>query len=427
MKHQESTLEKTEVPPFDKDRQALILGQLARIQSSRAFGNSARAKEFLSYVVKHALESQTEFLKERAIGVELFHRDPAYVASDDPIVRVQASEVRRRLGEYYAEEERAPEVRIELPVGSYIPRFHSNTAHLAETQTAASPAIEQERPRSKHLSWKIAAGTALVAILAIPLISTMRSHVQQKSPFNEFWAPAFATGQPILICISSPVLYIPGSDLYTESSHAHPGLYDSFSQRSVTALQLDPNTRLKWKDIEPRADVFVNKAHVYNVALLSALFERLHKTSQIKVGSDFSYNDLQNSPAVLLGAFDNPWSVRMAAELPFYFDDRDYTIVERGSQHRVWSTPGGKLGTRDFAIVARLLNSKTGQFQVIFGGISSPATEAAGKLVTREDLLDAALQPAPMGWQSKNLEFVLETDVIAGADSSIRIVAMKTW
>src|SRR6185437_3987438 len=86
----------------DAESSAAILDHLRRIQTSRAFGNSARAKEFLSYVVHHGLQGHTEFLKERSIGIHLFHRSPTYVTSDDPIVRVKAAEVRRRLTQYYA-------------------------------------------------------------------------------------------------------------------------------------------------------------------------------------------------------------------------------------------------------------------------------------------------------------------------------------
>jgi hypothetical protein len=428
MKIHESELAEAQSPVPNENLRVAVLKQLMRIQNSPAFCNSPRSVEFLSYVVENTLEEHTEILKERTIGVNLFHRSSDYVTSDDAIVRVKAAEVRKRLHQYYAEEEQAPAVRIELPVGSYIPKFHLPTSPDATPPQVKSPVIEQITPRTKRLGWKIAALAAAVVIIGIVVASTMRRHVQQKSQLDEFWAPVFATQQPVLICISSPVLYYPDLDLYAKANRSHPGLYDSEVKRAINPLQLDPNTALKWKEIEPRPDIFVSKVHVYNVALLSALFERIHKTSQVKVGSDLSYNDLQNSPAVLLGAFDNSWSVRMTAELPFYFQDRDGTIVERGGQGRIWQAgPNQTLNTKDFAIVARLLNSRSGQFQVILGGINIAGTEAVGKLVTRQADLDVAFRSVPSGWQNKNLEFVIETDVIDSADSSTHVVAVKTW
>lgn len=411
----------------DKNQRAVILDQLAKIQNSRSFGNSARAKEFFSYVVKQAVDGHTENLKERAIGVNLFDRAPSYMTGEDPIVRVNAAEVRKRLSVYYAEEEPTPEVRIEIPVGSYIPLFHWNPSAHPKPATAENPAVPLIAPKPRLRAWAIAAAAIVLIVLGIVAAITTRKHVQQQSQLDEFWAPVLATGQPVLICISSPVVYEPNESLYAKADQAHPGLYDRPEKRAVNPLQLEPNTPIEWKDFELRADIFVNKVHIYNAALLSVLFERLHKASQVKVGSDFSYNDLQNSPTVLLGAFENPWSIRMAADLPYYLDDENYTIAEKGGQRRVWRIEPVAVNTKDFAIVARLLNSKTGQFQVIIAGIDIPGTEAAGKLVTSHDILSVALRSAPSGWQNKNLEFVIETDVIDRSDSSMRVVAVKAW
>ena len=77
--------------------------------------------------------------------------------------------------------------------------------------------------------------------------------------------------------------------------------------------------------------------------------------------------------------------------------------------------------------MARLLNSKTGQFLVIVGGIGLIGTEAGGRFVSTPGDLDAALQKAPRGWQGKNLEMVIETDVIDSTASRPRVEAFATW
>src|ERR1035438_5964228 len=123
MNHEESGRTATESADPGRNRHADVLSQLTQIQNSHAFRNSARSKEFLSYVVEQVLAGHPENLKERSIGVNLFHRAPSYDTGDDPIVRVKAGEVRRRLAEYYAAETSAPPLHIELPVGSYVPKF----------------------------------------------------------------------------------------------------------------------------------------------------------------------------------------------------------------------------------------------------------------------------------------------------------------
>jgi hypothetical protein len=84
-------------------------------------------------------------------------------------------------------------------------------------------------------------------------------------------------------------------------------------------------------------------------------------------------------------------------------------------------------GRKDFAIVARILNSKTGQFLVVVGGIGMVGTQAAGTFISEPGDFDAALQKAPPGWQGKNLEMVIETDVIDAGASRPHVVAFTTW
>jgi len=428
MTHQDSNPAELHSPIADRNLRSSILEHLTRIQNSHAFGNSARAKEFLAYVVKHAIEGQTELLKERSIGVNLFHRDPVYITSDDPIVRVKAAEVRKRLIQYYAEEKTEPEVRIELPVGSYIPRFHLRAA----TNSKPSPAevmANQANGQQPRRNWRrIAVLATVLGIAGIAVGSMVLAHSSKKSLFDDFWAPVFNAKQPVLICLPSPVAYAVSSSLYLKPAQAHPGLYDTEQERSNTPLELAPETPLKWKDLTPLANYYVNKDDAYVAADVSEVFGSIHKESQVRIGPDFTYEDLRNSPAVLIGAFDNPWTMRVAPKLPFFFRERDHAIVERGGKRRVWRMVGDKhRGEKDFAIVVRVLNSKTGQFLVVLGGIGMVGTQAAGRLVSHRGDLDAALQNASGDWQNKNFEMVIEADVIDASASPPHVVALTTW
>jgi hypothetical protein len=133
---------------------------------------------------------------------------------------------------------------------------------------------------------------------------------------------------------------------------------------------------------------------------------------------------------VLIGAFDNPWTVKIISDFPIVFreGDNEQWIEERAKPNQSWR-PGvdGRRASKDFAIVARLQNSKTGQFLIIVGGVGMVGTQAAGRFVSRQDDLNAALRTAPAGWQTKNLEMVLESDVIDGSASTPRVVAVRTW
>jgi len=148
MNLQESVQSATRFPDSDRSRHAEILDHLKQIQISHAFSSSARSKEFLFYVVEQTLAGNSEGLKERSIGVNLFHRAPTYDTGEDPIVRVKAVEVRRRLAEYYAGEQKAPELKIELPIGSYVPKFRWRAPPVLPS---VAPGIEVvERPPAQR-------------------------------------------------------------------------------------------------------------------------------------------------------------------------------------------------------------------------------------------------------------------------------------
>ncbi len=103
---------------------ALVRQHLKDLLSSHAFAGSKRTQDFLLLIVNHTLEGDIESLRERMIGAELFGRPISYDTGSDSVVRVRASEVRKKLALYYSGSKEKLTVRIELPSGSYVPRFH---------------------------------------------------------------------------------------------------------------------------------------------------------------------------------------------------------------------------------------------------------------------------------------------------------------
>ena len=97
---------------------------VSKVLGSDAFAGSKRTQDFLHLIVKHALEGEFDRLRERMIGAEMFGRSIGYDTGSDSVVRVRATEVRKKLAQYYAETREETVVRIELPSGTYVPRFH---------------------------------------------------------------------------------------------------------------------------------------------------------------------------------------------------------------------------------------------------------------------------------------------------------------
>jgi hypothetical protein len=119
------------VPPLPKSfedaalRHVAVAEELERVCGSSHFRSSRRSCEFLRYIVRVTLDGRMDSLKERSIGIDLFGRDTSYEPSSDATVRVRANEVRKRLSSYYASPPgfELRTIRIDLPTGSYVPRF----------------------------------------------------------------------------------------------------------------------------------------------------------------------------------------------------------------------------------------------------------------------------------------------------------------
>src|SRR5438128_35989 len=125
-----------------------VRAELNRLLDSPAFRTSKRCREFLAYIVEHTIQGPSETLKERSIGVDLFQLPPDFDTSQHTVVRVTASEVRKKLAQYYlAENGTVHPVRIDLPPGSYSAEFKWATLP-AETHVpqAAQPAAEPDLP-----------------------------------------------------------------------------------------------------------------------------------------------------------------------------------------------------------------------------------------------------------------------------------------
>src|SRR3984893_3997069 len=105
-----------------------VLHHLDEIVKGPAFKGSPRSQAFLNHVVAKALHGDSEDLRERSIGIALFERPAAYDTADDAIVRVTASDVRKRLLQHYGNMGGEAKIRIGLAPGSYVPEFSFSLA-----------------------------------------------------------------------------------------------------------------------------------------------------------------------------------------------------------------------------------------------------------------------------------------------------------
>jgi len=413
----------------------LVFEELDRILESRFFKKAGRSRQFLDYVVRHKLEGHAEQLKERTIGIEVFHRAPGYATGDDPVVRVQAGEVRRRLEQYYQSLPSPPAVRIELQPGSYSPNIC-----WASDNTDSKPGLANHHSSpipSRNSSFRLVAAVVMGACAAIAFTSGLsylrhRTTESQSTGQAKFWAPAFSTSQPVLICLAKGVTYRPSLKLYRMYARSHPGAFQTEVERSNNPLPLKSDQPIVWGDMELYDEYGVAVGDVSAALDISAFLGRLDKPLQVRIGSDYSFEDLRESPAVMIGAYNNAWTMQLMSGLHFAFVDdpqRNLSIREQVPGGRVWRVKDDSSGAvvRDYGVVSRLLEPRTGQFTVILAGLGTNGTEAAAEFVSNESTLDPALGNMPRNWQTKNMQIVLETNVIHSVPGPPHVVAAYYW
>jgi hypothetical protein len=397
-----NTLQSREVrsPLTHAERQA-ISKQLERMLADPLFRNSKRFPILLRFVVEHTLNGHAAELKERTIGIEVFSRQPNYDTNADPIVRATAGEVRKRIAQYYQNPGHAGEARIHLSPGSYVPEFD-----FAPSEPVPASDTKISRP---ELYWWIA-GLALGCFVAV--VATL---IPWRSPraLDIFWAPVLNSANTVLLCIG---------------------------QRSFMATseepQKPPNPDIP---VQPALPITISQLYYMgsqNVALddaktlgrLTGLLEAKGKNYRIVGESSATFTDLREGPVVLIGGFNNEWTLRLTGPLRFSFekDGKTFWIRDRrnpSARNRAanYDMPYLRLA-KDYAIISRVMDPTTGRIVVVAAGLTGYGTLAAGEFLSDPGYMEAVARQAPKHWESKNLQLVLATRVINGNSGPPEVV-----
>jgi len=421
------TVHELEPPTLGVDSSA-VREQLSRLLVHPLFANSKRYPALLAYTVEQTLLGNASELKERSIGIEVFGRSPTYDANADPVVRITAGEVRKRLSIYYYDSTHSGELIIELPIGSYVPLFRQPELPaelqpaLSELELNQSPSPASAPPvevsKRRRLRWIPIAGIAALAC-AVGIGVGLRIHppatLEPPSNMDRFWEPFTSSVSPTTFCLGEPAKNINMESLDSFDAPVSP---PAQPQQLYVRLHLSGNLAL---------------ADVVTLTRTAAALASRHKSFRVVPASGASFSQLREGPVVLIGAFDNIWTLRVTQKLRFGFESKDgeALIVDRKSKEKTtwataWDLPYQKL-SRDYAIVARIHDSTTGQPVIIAAGISEEGTEAAGEILYNPVYLDTLLAKAPANWEKMNLQAVIETQVIEGHPGPPNVLAVETW
>lgn len=412
----------------------LVRAHLSNILESDFFRSSPRCSKLLQYSVEQVLGGcKTEDLKERVLGFELFNRRSGYDPAQDNIVRTAASDVRKRLAQYY-NKFGYDNLFIELPLGSYAVVFHwreEQIPSIADSNGLPKPiegpklqdigskgenadigtASKADNHSSHHMhldralwlrpSRKMLAVCA-VLIAAVTTILIIRSVHASTDPILKVWSPLLNSGRPVLVCIAEPDAWIQAPDVSSNTKESFVHL----------------------------TDAFVGVGDAYALAQVIKLLDSRNTAWRLLASNDASSQDLRSSPAVLIGAFSNRWSSRVKGEGRFSFNEAKAAITDNSNPQVSWmpmfQTADWK-SADDYALVSGFLSPETGQPTISLAGITNYGTEGAADFVTNSELLRNALKQAPPGWHGQSFQFVLHMSILGNTPSPPIVVARYFW
>jgi hypothetical protein len=398
---------------------SLVRQEVSRIVGHLSFRNSERCTKLLRYLVETALSDNAIHLKERTIGHEVFGRDASYETGADPVVRNAASEIRKRLAQYYQAVDVTPVVHIDLVPGSYTPEFHfppSPSLQNAEHEAGAfgAPQIAEPSPGPHPASPAKSGGPAvpgrnrpaiamfLVLLSAVFCTGAAVYIALQHTPHSavsRFWGPVFSSKRELVI-----------------------GMGDQPANQPVEA--------------NPSGNPTVALVDATSYARILGLMEVHEQRSRMITSEAITYDDLRDTPVVLIGGFNNEWTLRLTSGLRYRFGRENNLRVPHETwiedtmspDKRRWEvrwTPNFKDWTVDYAIAGRVKDPTTGGPVYYAAGVGSHATQAAAQFITQEKYL--SLLPKSLENPDKSIEIVLKMDVLNGATGPPQMVASYVW
>jgi len=214
---------------------------------------------------------------------------------------------------------------------------------------------------------------------------------------------------------------------------------DFGGQEHLTDMQQEDKSKYfsSWRksDVYDMPNQNVALADATTMARLSGFLQTKGRTYRIQGSAFTSLTNLREGPVILVGAFTNPWTIKLTGPLRYSFKKSDTTnfswIEDRlHPEQRKWAMDWSQpyqADTEDYAVISRLKHAATDRPMLIVAGMGKYGTIAAGEFLTDQSYMDAFARAAPAGWENRNVQIVLATNVIKGTSGPPRVVVSHFW
>ncbi|MGC8759436.1 MAG: hypothetical protein ACP5VC_05705 [Bryobacteraceae bacterium] len=356
---------------------------LDRIAASAGFRKSQRARELLEYLARRSLDPHGGPVREQEIGVAVFGRPPGYDTSQDTLVRVQASHLRKKLEQYFEEEGREETLRVRLPKGSYTLEFFE-----AAPQPRAASCLSSLASRPA-VAWWVAAILAATSVLLLwqnqRLGRRLEAGIGPHPEVDRLWRQMFDNGRPTFLLLSDLGL------LPLANAIQHDIPLEQYQNRGFTALAereiADPVLRSSVLDFFNRYPITMADAAA--ARRFGLLFSLNSLAVEMLSARDANIGMVSGGNVILLGSRrGNPWVGAYEEQLNF---QTVFTEPPRRASFRnTMPLPGeqpeypvewGRIG---YCRVAYLPSLKPGGTALLISGTDVNSSDAGVDFITRE-------------------------------------------
>lgn len=420
---------------------------IQRICSSNELRRAARLKDFLQYVGQRALESDHVQISEYEIGAHVFGRPENYDTSSDNIVRVNASELRKRIAAYYAAEGADETILIDIPRGSYSPVFSLRSSTATKTQRHdhedhAEPGQVIHVPAgSEHSVLRLRLlryGTAVLVFFLVGIclylfhqnqILKQRFYGWRSQPtMGSFWSNMLQSPHDTDVVLADTSVAIV-EDILQQNIALNDYLDHEYTAQ-IQASDLSQPLKSELEDVASRNNGSVSDFRVAQKILdLDPNSGHVH----LQYARDYRPRAVNDHNIVLIGSGrSNPWCQLFENQLNFVIEyDPSIKAMLVKNHHPltneapVYAASLEPRHSADFSTISFIPNQNHSANVLIIAGTNSEATEAAGDFITNEESL-ANLKAQLHVQTLPYFEVLLKTTRLAGAPLTAQVVALRT-
>ena len=416
-------------PPEVKQMAADPRWQLVeRVAGSSSFRKAQRLREMLLYLTDRVLRSPGAAIHEQEIGQAVFGRSPDYDTSQDSLVRVHASNLRRRLAEYFSGEGAAEPIVLDLPPGSYAPVFRKRPVVLEQ------PLPEPPR-RYRIAIIALAAAVVVLGILCAWLLQDRARLSRASLPagmgplVTRFWAQAHAGDNTPLVVLSDANM-----TLYQDLLGRRLSLQEYRGWHGISAGGQRLESPLASKTAGWALSHFFvpfNEVQAFNRIELAGL--AVGVSPEVRFARLVTSDELASGSVVLLGnGRINPWVTAYDDRRQFRFGFVANPSSNKAYIENVSPAPGEQpeyvvdWQKTSYCVVAFLPNRNRTGNAVILEGAETGVTGAGAEFLTDETWMEELWQRlSPAGDEFPYFEVLLEAHLLERRAHSFSIVAHR--